>query len=235
LRAKPEFLHDPLREIEVYESILARNSFGTPICYVAVARPDDDHTWIVLERVQGVELYQVGDLETWRSVARWLASFHAQFQARLPTSTHLLRHDRAFYLRWLQRAQKFTDGRLDHVAPRYDRVIDCLVGLPPTFIHGEFYSSNVLVEGRRIAPIDWEVAGIGPGLIDLAALTTGWGEKERRTIENAYGDVPQGALDACRLQIAVQWLGWSSDWTPPPEHARNWLADALAAAERLGL
>jgi len=35
--------------------------------------------------------------------------------------------------------------------------------------------------------------------------------------------------------LALQWLGWSADWTPPPEHARDWLVEALAAAERLGL
>jgi aminoglycoside phosphotransferase (APT) family kinase protein len=163
-----------------------------------------------------------------------LAAFHSRYQNRLPASTHLLRYDRGFYLRWLERAREFTGGRLERVARRYDSVIDRLIELPPTFIHGEFYASNVLVDGQRIAPVDWEVAAIGPGLVDLAALTMGWGENERTAIESAYGEVPPDALHACRLHIAVQWLGWARDWTPPPDHARNWLADALAAAERLG-
>jgi Phosphotransferase enzyme family len=234
LRAKPEFLYDPLREIEVYESILAASSSGTPICYLSVAQPRRNRTWLVLERVQGIELYQVGDLEVWLSVARWLSAFHTSHQNRLPTSTHLLRYGRDLYLRWLERALEFTGERLNPIAQRYEDVIDLLVSLPPTFIHGEFYASNVLVDGRRVAPIDWEVAAIGPGLVDLAALTTGWGETERTEIEGAYGDVPHDALEACRIHIAVQWLGWSPCWAPPPEHARDWLADALAAAQRLG-
>jgi phosphotransferase family enzyme len=234
LKAKPEFSYDPLREIAVYETILAGTSSGPPICYASVGQPDLNQTWLVLERVPGIELYQVGSLEVWRTVARWLSAFHASHQSRPPTSKHLLRYDRVFYLRWLERALEFTGAPLEPIARRYEDVIDLLLALPPTFIHGEFYASNVLVDGLRVAPVDWEVAAIGPGLVDLAALTTGWDDEARRAIESAYGRISQDALDACRLHIALQWLGWSSEWTPPPEHARDWLSDALAAAQRLG-
>jgi hypothetical protein len=233
MKAKPDFLYDPLREIEVYTNILTEGS-GPPICYMSVAEPRLNHTWLLLERVPGVELYQVGDVEVWRLAARWLSALHSSHQDRLPRAAHLLNYDRDFYRRWLKRALDFAGDRLDPIAQRYDEVIDLLEALPPTFIHGEFYASNVLVDGRRVAPIDWEVAAIGPGLVDLAALTTGWSEKERVVIESAYGELRHDALEACRIHIAVQWLGWSSDWTPPPEHARDWLADALAAARRLG-
>jgi hypothetical protein len=54
-------------------------------------------------------------------------------------------------------------------------------------------------------------------------------------IVEGYGAVTWQALDAAQLHLSLQWLGWSPDWTPPPEHARDWLADALATAERLGL
>jgi hypothetical protein len=43
------------------------------------------------------------------------------------------------------------------------------------------------------------------------------------------------ALDLCHLHLAVQWLGWSPRWTPPPEHTHNWLDEALRLAEKLGL
>jgi thiamine kinase-like enzyme len=92
-----------------------------------------------------------------------------------------------------------------------------------------------------VAAVDWEQAGIGPGLVDLAALTAGrWGEADRAEIAAAYAatagsDFDVGALEACRLHLALQWLGWSPGWTPPVDHRQDWLEEAVKAAARLGL
>ena len=117
-----------------------------------------------------------------------------------------------------------------------------------TLTHGVFYPSNVLIEQRdgrpRVCPVDWETAAVGPGLLDLAALTAGdWTDAQRRALVAAYREVLPGRtedqvlldLDYCRLHSAVQWAGWSADWSPPPECARDWLDDALTLAESLGL
>ena len=114
-------------------------------------------------------------------------------------------------------------------------MIEILSRLPRTLIHGEFYASKVLIAGDRVAGVDWEMSGVGPGVLDLAALVTGWEGDYRGAILAGYGDVSHEALDAAQLHLAVQWLGWSADWTPPPEHARDWVAEALQAAERLGI
>jgi len=136
------------------------------------------------------------------------------------------------------------------LAERHEAVAHRLLNLPCTFIHGEFYASNVLVHtlpdvSVRICPIDWEMAAVGPGLMDLAALTAGlWSADARRALAEAYLDTNgfRGteddfwiALDCCRLQLAVQWLGWSPGWQAPEPHRHDWLAEALSAAERLGL
>jgi hypothetical protein len=42
-------------------------------------------------------------------------------------------------------------------------------------------------------------------------------------------------VDYGQLHLAVQWLGWASDWTPPKSHERNWLHEALSLATRLKL
>ena len=112
------------------------------------------------------------------------------------------------------------------------------------------HASNVLVDPRdpgwRVCPVDWETAGHGPGLIDLAALAAGnWTDEQRSALVRAYqaalgeAALPETtlatALDCCRLHLAVQWLGWSADWAPPREHAQDWLGEAMAAATRLGL
>ena len=131
-------------------------------------------------------------------------------------------------------------------------MIDRLAAVPAAFVHGEFYASNVLVDltpGRlRVCPVDWEMAGLGPGLVDLAALVTGWAEEDREALALRYhsalpsrgGWAPtypefRVLLDCSRLMLAVRWLGWSPQWSPPEEHARDWLADAMELADGLGL
>ena len=102
-----------------------------------------------------------------------------------------------------------------------------------------------------IAPIDWEIAAVGPGLLDLAALTIGkWTDAERaaprgrlpggcragaETASHLSDDEFDAALDCCRLHLAVQWLGWEPRWQPPAEHRHDWLGEALTLAERLGV
>ena len=243
-RARPRFLADRRREVDVYRTLLADADLGTPACHAAAADEADGTAWLLLERVPGVQLSQVGELAVWDRAAAWLARMHTRLAAAAGTS-RLLRYDRAFYRRWLFRAQAFAGG-MDGVASAYERAVERLLALPTTVIHGELYPSNVLVDGTRICAVDWESAAVAPGLIDLAALTAGaWSDEQRGRLAHAYYAAlpPDGrqaivdfssALDCCRLYVALQWLGWSRDWTPPPEHAHDWRQEALAAAERLG-
>lgn len=258
--AKPAFIHDPLREIDAYRTILRDGDLGTASWYGAIVDPSLDRYWLFVERVPATVLWQIGDLTTWQDVARWLARFHARFAApsTQPARTMpLLRYDGALYRRWMTRARAAIGAADDpragcfaRVAERYERVIEALVELPTTVIHGEFYASNILVQetesGRRVCPIDWEMAAIGPSQLDLAALTAGtWTEEAQRAMALAYyaalpaehgtADTLLEALEHCRLHLAVQWLGWADGWTPPPEHAQDWLGEALRVAERLGL
>jgi Phosphotransferase enzyme family len=260
-RAKPAFLDDPLREIDTYRAILTQRRSDTAVCYGAKVDPSAARYWLFLERLGGRELYQVGEIETWQRAARWAASWHAGFEAdpdrpALAHAAHLLNYDRDFYWRWMARARAFARrgsarNQVEWLASLYGRVVDLLLSCPVTVIHGELYASNVLVEGEgeslRICPIDWEMAAIGPGLIDLAALTAGsWTEEQRMAMVLSYharrvaeGGQPKDldsllpVLDGCRLHLAIRYLGWSPAWSPPSEHAYNWLDEALRLAEDL--
>ncbi|HYN88514.1 MAG TPA: phosphotransferase [Ardenticatenaceae bacterium] len=280
-RAKPDFLYDPRREIETYRTILAGSDLGTATCYGAVADDAANRYWLFLEKVPGVELYQVGEFSTWQAVARWLAGLHERFapeaaagdapgdsiQGHAPSPLHsvpLLRYDADFFSLWLSRALLFARAAepfearqarqaLDWLAGRYGQVVERLAALPVTFIHGEFYAANVLVQEQadalRVCPVDWEMAAIGPGLLDLAARTAGqWTEEEKAAMAEAYrAAMPPAshiatdpatfwaALDFCHLHVAVQWLGWAPEWSPPAQTAHNWLDEALRLAEKLGL
>ncbi len=238
--AKPEFLHDPVRELVVYMEVLAGRDLGTARCYGSVAPPEADRYLLFLERVDGVELWQIGELEAWEEAARWAARLHTEVKPA--SSSHLIRYDADFLRSWIDRAVEFAGGpELRRISSRYDAVVERLAALPPVFVHGELYASNVLVgPGLRICPVDWEMAGLGPGVLDLAALVSAWGDEEAARLARAYRDVLPGTfepadLDCARLQLAVQWLGWSREWTPPREHATDWLGEAVAAADRLGL
>jgi aminoglycoside phosphotransferase len=260
--AKPRFLYEPLREIATYRDILSREALGTAECYGAIT--DADRAWLFLEKVQGRELYQIGELAVWSDVACWLAGMHDRLSQRAEQlqrdHPHLLRYDAAFHRRWFDRAREFI-GRAGADRERRDMarlvaggetVIERLAAIPVTLVHGEFYASNVLVgdstSGRRVCPVDWEIAGVGAGLLDLAALVAGWAPAQQRTIAQSYytalaprqgwppdEDAFVTLLDYCQLARNMQWLGWSPQWTAPPEHARDWLGEAVQLAERLGL
>lgn len=257
--AKPNFVRNPLREIEMYRVLLTPCALGTPKLYGHVADQRHEKFWLFLEQITGLELYQVGELTVWETVARWLGGMHRCFSQMVDVSTTvpLLQHDEAFYRRWLERALTFhakdpeVNRDLQWLANRYDRILDRVTALPRTIIHGEFYASNVLVVPshslQRVCPVDWEMAAVGPGLIDLAALTAGnWTEQESRALAFAYREGLQQkteaqlsdrefleALAACRVCMAVQWLGWAPNWSPPSEHRQDWLGEALNQAEGL--
>jgi hypothetical protein len=237
--AKPEFLYDPLREIVVYESLL-HSELGTAGFYGAAVEPERDRYWLALEKVRGVELYQVDELRFWRDAMRWLARFHDRFRGK-DLCDSLIRYDSAYFQRWAERAREFaalTDLRW------HGQLVDRLASLPATLLHGDLYASNVLVANGRICPVDWELAGIGPGVIDLAALTMGWPDDEQRELVSEYYHALEALpaedefardLDFARLHLAVQWLGWSRNWSPPPEHTQDFRAQIAYLTERLEL
>lgn len=267
--ARPVFLYDPLREIKVYQSILIPHGYCMANFYGSWVNHRRQIYTMFLEKLTGPKLRHVGEVSIWKQVAAWSAGMHSHFAASpaplsLAQRAHLIHYDRGFFRVWIQRAVaavRRTRGSRSHpevreiewLAERYEPVIQRLVSLPHTFIHGDFFDSNILIqyeEGEpHIHPIDWEMAAIGPGLVDLAALTAGsWTEEEQEALAMAYyealppvkGWPPERGeflelLEYCRLHLAVQWVGWSASWDPPPEERQNWLSDAIKIARKLKL
>ena len=266
LAAKPELLYEPMREIHVYRDLLDGAGLGTAEYHGSSIDPAQDRWWLFIENVVGDALWQIGEFDVWEETARWLARMHGDLGRRVNERGPLLHYDRDLLGVWARRASGFADDpgstwstedrqRVRELTARYDAVTEQLAALAPTFIHGEFYPSNVLVQqgGRtpRVCPIDWEIAAVGPGLLDLAALSVGkWTDAERAGLAVAYraaaapvaetashlsDDEFERALDFARLHLAVQWLGWEPGWEPPAEHRHDWLGEALTLAERLGV
>jgi aminoglycoside phosphotransferase (APT) family kinase protein len=262
--AKPRFLHDPEREPAVYAKLLRQAPPGPARSFGALTEPG--RHWLFVERVEGRELFQIGEREVWEEAARWLARFHLAMAPALDrhrSEVPLVEHDAAFYRGWIERAERFAAERADGSATAvarlregHDEVVESLLAQPRTVLHGEFYPANVLVgtetdfdrtlvgpkSDARVAPVDWELAAVGPGPTDLAALVSGWPADGRAAIVAAYAGEPgvlpfsTRDLDLARLQVAIQWLGWAPpEWEPPEEQRHDWLSEALELAEELNL
>ncbi len=252
--ARPAFLGDAERERVVYESILDQSRLGAPAYYGAYDDPVGVR-YLLLERIDGAPLWQFGELEAWCDAARWLAALHATVRgsdaAGSAAGPRLVRYDARYYEGWLRRARAFCGARLPAAAARaYSRATDRLLRQPPAFVHGEFYAPNVMVERDGacfvVRPVDWEMAALGPALMDLACLVAGrWSDERRERVALAYydaatvaGALPPGrddfslTLDCCLVHLSIRNLGWSRHWSPPPDRDHDWLGDVVRLCDK---
>ena len=123
---KPEFLHRPEREIETYRRILRPARIG-PRCFAAIAEPEAGRCWLLIEKVPGVELWQIGELALWEEVARWLGGFHSHFGGRIEevqaVNSHLLDLSGDWFHSWCGLALKRLAGSEDPRAPELRRTL----------------------------------------------------------------------------------------------------------------
>ena len=213
-----------MSEGDVYHALVARRRLAAPQYYGVVGDV------LLLERVRGLPLWQFGDLARWRAAAVCLAHVH---ERTLGLHSVALR--------------RLTDTTIPPAgfASAWAEAVAVLDALPEGLLHGDCYPSNVLVrDGGGVVFVDWEKALIGPGVLDLAALTSGWDKRASASIAAAYVGTSRSAralgrrtfaraLAAARLVVAVRWLGAPDTWQPPPEHDHDWRAEAVAAAEAL--
>lgn len=256
--AKPSSTMDPLREIAVYRELLSGSGLSTPRFHGAWLDPATATAWLFLERVAGEVLTDVGEPEIWQEAAAWSARLDAAVATRRSAADPLLlRRDAEWHRRWFDAAAVALDGKPDErgssLAGRLrasrDDVAARLEALPQSFVHGELYASNVVVVrgsgATRISPVDWELAGVGPYALDLAALAAGWGEDERLGMIASFHDslptrLREGherlveATDLCRLALAVQWVGWAPGWQPPESQRHDWAAEAAELLGKVG-
>jgi aminoglycoside phosphotransferase (APT) family kinase protein len=177
--------------------------------------------------------------------ARWAGRFHRVNEDRIPALGFLTRYDATYYLGWVRRTSEFAGARrqefpwLEALASRSPEAMELLLAARPTVVHGEYYPTNVLYRDGDISPVDWESAAVGPGEIDLAALTEGWGAGVVRECEQGYLGArwPEGAPDnwsaiasAARLFNNFRWLGQREEWTV--SGTSTWRFEALRTAGR---
>lgn len=265
---KPREVLERRRELWMYSAVLAEIGEG-PVCWGSVDDGPRGIHWLFLEPVRGSPLCELGGADAWIAAAAWLGRFHARFSGLPPRGSLLLRHGPRLHRWWYRRALEFAERAarrggtgssrtrreadlLGELEPLHRVAVDRVSSMRSTLLHGEFCPANVLVTGgeagRRIVPVDWEMAGVGPPVLDLAALTSGgWQGRDRSAFATAYREarLEAGAdcpplerllelLDAALLLLAVQWMGWTGEaWSPPVELSTDWMQEAVRSASRM--
>ena len=216
--------HDASREADAYE-LLDAHELAAPKLH---ARGDD---WILIERIRGARLTDLGDVDAWRRTAAEIQAVHRTLRGVRPA-----RSIRVLDERYFSSCASVAARTHPELADAYSNATKVLAHAQRAFIHGELYASNVVVTAdRRVYIVDWETASLGPPMLDVAALIAGtWTAADRATIASAYAGHDEIELAAATLHLALRWLCAPPEWTPPREHATDWLAEAARASTLLG-
>ena len=239
-------------EAEVYRRVLKDLPLTSANFYGASTDPCAGEFWLILEYLaNAVRVTKTPEPCAMGLAAQWIGRFHAVNEKRLkyaPELSFLHTYDREYYLGWARRALLFAGPMLgqfswlDTLCRRFEAIVDSLLAVPRTIIHGEYYPGNVLFRAGAVYPVDWESAAIAPGEIDLASLTERWPEIcEECEREYKLARWPKGSpaesdwrLAAARLYLAFRWLGDRAAWTT--DKTLGWRFEQLrSAGERLGL
>jgi hypothetical protein len=245
------------REVRVYEELLDAPGLPTAAYYGSRRNEATDRLEVYLEHIGDWDLrYQ--DLEHWFTAARRLAQFHAHFATRaaeLLACEFLIRFDGRVLSAWAGRAmavvREFSPGlaaELEGPLGIHGRVAELLSQQPSTLVHNDLAPKNVLADRSshpaRICFVDWEMAGVGCGLMDLVVLKHGLDPKGERKMSNIYCGELAGAdllpdcpheltrlFAACELHRAVYRLAHSKAWGLPIEK----VAAEVGEVRRLGV
>jgi hypothetical protein len=247
------------REQRVYEELLREERLPVSRYYGACWNRATQRRELYLEFIDDWNLkYQ--ELEHWFTAARRLAHLHAYFARRAATllaSDFLLRLDPPQLTSWALRALAVVAdqspdlaGELVPVVDGYDRVCWIVCAQPLTLVHNDMAPKNVLVDRSsdpaRICLVDWEMAGVGCGVMDLVDLKYGLDPGDDRRMSAVYcaelaetGLLPStqeelaGLFAACELHRSIYRLAFSKAWKIPLERTAHWVAEIKALARRL--
>jgi hypothetical protein len=237
-------------EADVYEQILEPIQASAPAFFGRHRDDETGDTWLFIEALDGQSIantHRPHSFSALRQASAWIGGLHSEGIARMRRCPSLIRYDATYYQGFVDRVMEFSvDSRqrypwLATVCRRADEFIDQLLRAEQTFIHGEFYPGNVIYAGDRICPVDWESAAIGPGELDVAALTEGWAPQLVAECVKAYADArwPDGAppdfrrtVAAARLYWPFRWLGDHRDKFRGHRKAAGWLEQLLEQARQ---
>ena len=189
------------REMRFYRDLAPAGELGTPKYFGSVWEPQRGRRWLLMEYVQGTPVRYCA-FESWYLATAWLGRLHGHFARqldRLRTCGFLAHHDERFFtskaensLAAVRRNWPALADQLSESLRDYHRVVRTMVDQPRTLVHGGFRPINVLIniqgDPDRTCTIDWEEAGVGSPLSDLAYFVDGFKAERLAQLLDAYRD-----------------------------------------------
>lgn len=245
------------RELQMYQSVLSPERFGTLHLYASRWEPESGRFWVFLEDAGRTLLHDYLYLARWIAAARWAARFHAATRGMPDAQTRFLpQHDRGHYERCVERVERILPNLDARERALVEEGLGCfgdrmewLSSLPRCVIHGQYFGENIMWRrakaAQRIAVIDWETAALGPGTFDLVSLSSGkWTKQQRQAMWSAYAEefqVATGApvdrkafrreLAGVALHHALEWLAWWGCHRALSKHFANFMRELRAALD----
>lgn len=212
-------------EAAVYRDILQRCGLPLPGFRGTYMDAMTGRTWLVLDYLNGAE--KSGETPNGLVyAAEWLGRFHCVNAGKEASHSVLRVYDEEYFIGWADRTIEFARVEisrapwLEDMAMAYRKRVPELFRQPLTVIHGEYYYKNVLVSDGVAYPLDWETAAVGPGAVDIAALTECWREETVSQCLARYCATrwPEGAPDDFSEVLDIARVYWLFRWPGEVEH-----------------
>ncbi|UCF62323.1 MAG: aminoglycoside phosphotransferase family protein [Anaerolineaceae bacterium] len=225
------------REVGVYRSLTSHLPLPTPT--LIAASPIGD--WLLLEALQSVRDPSYWKKEDYVVAIEALTRLHDRFwglETDLTVFQWLSRPIRADFEVHVAAAAKAIERIVNQAQPeplatvpermqvlaaltmQADQIVTPLLKQPSTLLHGDYWPGNIAVleDGRQVV-YDWQLTGVGPGVIDLLVFinkSSWWFDKLPISQEEIVECYRQGMAAGPRVT-------WEEDeWNLIWDHALMW-------------
>lgn len=152
---------------------LAEAGFGVPKTFVSAKC--GNQIIIFEEFMPGQELYSVSEKKAWTASAEALAKIHLEYwdkdlQGIFGLSNEEKNVSIVDFENKIRRAQTNTYHKSEW-RKVFKTINERMTNCAKTLVHGDLFSTNILVDGEKVTFIDWANAGEFPYFMDISRLT----------------------------------------------------------------
>lgn len=225
------------REVGIYTSLAAHLPLTTPA--LVAASPVGD--WLILETIQSVRTPAHWSEEDYQSAIVGLTRLHDRFWGlgedlyNFRWLSHPLDSDFEVHVAAAANAIERI-VRQSHPEPlasvpermnllatltmQADRIVTPLLNQPSTLLHGDYWPGNIaiLADNRQVV-YDWQMAGVGPGVIDLLVFvnkSTWWFD----SLPISQEEIVECYREGFASMTGVRWE--DDEWDMLWDHALMW-------------